>query len=218
MVRSFIQDFSGSNEERRRIQYRKLLEQLPPRERVLLLTDYGYKFSKTSEELSECFAEGWYKQYVPGTLAIDSEIGISFMIDTKILLKAAIYGDQLTRFSFWETDKYFPAIQDANMVYENGMFDAYRSNTLSVDYNFPMSCPYTIKALIKHCGSLCAFMTLFSPNGALKYKTLLSTYGELGFQDSADFLRDVEGVFRKTYSYQYVQQEVDHLLPGDIQI
>lgn len=199
-------------------EYEKFLRGLPPKERVFLLADHGYKFSKSSSAMSEYFAEGWYAPYVPGALSVDPGYGLSFIISRDILLKASIYGDQLTRFSFREQDPFFHEIENSRIVYDNGMLDTYRSDVLYVDCNFPMSCPYTIKALIKACGSQCAFLNLIHKNGFLKCGTLEETYRILGFRDSAEFLHDIRKISAETPCYRTVQDRVDALLPGDIEI
>lgn len=199
-------------------EYQKFLKKLPPKEKVFLLSDYGYKFSKSDSFLSKDFAEGWYASYVPGALAVDPRHGLSFMIEKEILLKAAIYGNQLTRFSFREQDPYFIDIENAGIIYEGGMLHTYRSDTLYVDHNFSMSCPYTIKALVKACGSQCAFLNLVQRNVYLRYGTLEETYRVLGFRDSAEFLHDIGQIFAETSCYRTVQDRMDSLLPGDIAI
>lgn len=199
-------------------EYKKFLRGLPPKERIFLLTDYGYKFSKSDPALAEYFAEGRYAPCVPGALSLDSGHGLSFMIEKEILLKASIYGDQLTRFSFREQDPYFPDIANARIVYEGGMLETYRSDVLFTEHNFPMSCPHTIKALVKACGSQCAFLNLIHQNVFLMCETLEETYRILGFRDSAEFLHDIRRISAETPCYRTVQDRVDALLPGDITI
>lgn len=100
-IRKIIWSFKSHEEKNESLQ--DLFKGLTDIEQLLLSYDYGYKFSKSCEEIKKLFTEDFYIPYVEKSIVRAEDYPLSFIVDKNKLGGFMDYGDQLTRISL---DKY----------------------------------------------------------------------------------------------------------------
>lgn len=159
-------------------------------DRLLLITDHGYKFSKSDPAYTELFAEDHYAAYIPGEILTKKkkEYPFTFVGDPVAVLRSAMYGDQLTVLKLPESynDRY---AKNMHMTYHNSHWDVHQADQLIVEKNYSMGdIRVLLQILKKYFG--------YEQNG-FYLPDVISAYKQIGFDESADLLRDARIVYRK---------------------
>lgn len=188
--------------ERRWVQHqqiRRLLSQFKPSERILLLSDYAYKFSKSNDKYIPYFAENHYKEYASGTIVSVSkkEEPLSFLVERTAVLRSIIYGDQLTRLKLPDAynDEY---AKQMNTDYYNSLFDIYVAQELRVKDNFSMSEPRNLLAVMKayYDDEKNSYYDMMAEDFAMDGSSVYKAYRQIGFEESATIIKDISKAYQ----------------------
>lgn len=196
--------------------YRKLnmaVKEMPPKKRILLKYDYGYKFSKSDPSYTPYFAENHFFDYRPHTLARTNETPFSFIVNKENLPRIAVYGDQLTRFAFNEGHPHYKDFIQSEIEPSRGNFVEFQSSALPVDENFSMRNPLTLKSIIKISRSESDLVWFKKPYKPLGDKSLGDVYKALGFVETKSFLDDALKKMEQD-GFEAMKKELDDMLPG----
>lgn len=159
-------------------------------ERLLLITDHGYKFSKSDPAYTELFAEDHYVAYIPGETLTKKkkEYPFTFVGDPTAVLRSAMYGDQLTVLKLPEAynDRY---AKNMHMTYHNSHWDIHQADQLIVEKNYSMGDIRVLLQILKK-------YYRYEQNGFC-LPDVIQAYKQIGFDESADLLRDARIVYRK---------------------
>ena len=179
---------------------RQFIKKMPALNRLLLVTDYGYKFTKSDIKYTDLFAENHYKPYIPGSVMKrnENEHPFSFTGDPVVALSAAIYGDQLTLVKIPGLYSN-PYAKNMHLVYKNSQWDIYETDELAVEQNYSMKDTRVVLYLLKMYYSYPdnVFIPYQVQDMFLKGLSLIDVYRRIGFDESADLLRDVSAVYEK---------------------
>lgn len=201
-VYEFVNRYSylKDNDPDTQVYIRRFIKKLPALDRLLLVTDHGYKFTKSNIRYTDLFAESHYKHYEPGSVMKrnENEYPFSFTGDPVAALSAAIYGDQLTLIKIPDLYSNLYA-KNMHLVYKNSQWDIYETDELIVEQNYSMKDIRVVLYLLKMYYGYPdnRFIPYQVQDMFLKGLSLIDAYRRIGFNESADLLRDVSAVYEK---------------------
>lgn len=200
-VHDFLETECRTKEKRwiQHQQVRQFLSRFKPSERILLLSDYAYKFSKSDDKYIPYFAENHYKEYASGTIVSVSkkEEPLSFLVERTAVLRSIIYGDQLTRLKLPDAynDEY---AKQMNTDYYNSLFDIYVAQELRVKDNFSMSEPKNLLAVMKayYDDEKNSYYDMMAEDFAMDGSSVYKAYRQIGFEESAAIIKDISEAYQ----------------------
>ena len=201
-VYEFVNRYSylKDNDPDTQVYIRRFIKKLPALDRLLLVTDHGYKFTKSNIRYTDLLAESHYKHYEPGSVMKrnENEYPFSFTGDPVAALSAAIYGDQLTLIKIPDLYSNLYA-KNMHLVYKNSQWDIYETDELIVEQNYSMKDIRVVLYLLKMYYDYPdnRFIPYQVQDMFLKGLSLIDEYRRIGFDESADLLRDVSAVYEK---------------------